>query len=94
MHSGDKNSKYFHASASVRRRTNHIHKLKNGEGDWVDWDNGLAEHITQHFSYLFTPAQSNCHDVVDCIEKLVKEEQNADLLRNVTEEEVKHAFFK
>lgn len=59
LHSGDKNSKYFLASPSARRRSNQIHKLKNGEGEWVDWDEGLTEHITEHFSNLFTATQSN-----------------------------------
>lgn len=32
LHSGDSNNKSFHASATSRRRTNQIYKLKNVEG--------------------------------------------------------------
>ncbi|XP_074347635.1 uncharacterized protein LOC141686501 [Apium graveolens] len=59
LHSGDKNSKYFHASASSRRRTNQIHRLKNGEGSWIDWNEGLAEHITEHYDHLFEATQTS-----------------------------------
>lgn len=31
LHSGDQNSRFFHASASSRRRNNQIHRLKNEE---------------------------------------------------------------
>lgn len=51
LHSGDRNSKFFHAAASARRRSNQIQKLKNGEGEWVEWGEGLEEHITEHFSH-------------------------------------------
>lgn len=33
LQSGDKNTKYFHASCSNRRRTNHIQKLKDDAGN-------------------------------------------------------------
>ncbi|XP_074322878.1 uncharacterized protein LOC141659850 [Apium graveolens] len=33
LHSGDKNSKFFHASATAKIRSNQIHRLKDGEGN-------------------------------------------------------------
>ncbi|XP_074325825.1 uncharacterized protein LOC141663875 [Apium graveolens] len=35
---GEKNIKYFHASCNKRKRNNHIQKLKNEDGDWVEWE--------------------------------------------------------
>ena len=32
---GDKNSKFFHLSAIIRKRRNSIHALKNDSGEWI-----------------------------------------------------------
>ncbi|XP_074336431.1 uncharacterized protein LOC141673577 [Apium graveolens] len=37
LQTGDKNSKYFHKIASGRRRNNHIQRLQDGNGNWLDW---------------------------------------------------------
>ncbi|XP_074368854.1 uncharacterized protein LOC141708914 [Apium graveolens] len=36
LQAGEKNTKYFHASCKKRKRNNHIQKLKNADGAWVD----------------------------------------------------------
>ncbi|XP_030499797.2 uncharacterized protein LOC115715121 [Cannabis sativa] len=41
LHGGDKNSKYFHAYASNRKRNNQIHSLQDSRGVMKDWDSGL-----------------------------------------------------
>ncbi|KAF4394090.1 hypothetical protein G4B88_026059 [Cannabis sativa] len=41
LREGDRNSKYFHAKATSRRRSNVIHKLQNSAGEWVGWEDGL-----------------------------------------------------
>ena len=33
---GDKKSKFFHAKASQRRRRNHIQRIKDRDGNWVE----------------------------------------------------------
>ena len=35
LQAGDKNSKFFHATASARRHQNTISQLRNLQGDWV-----------------------------------------------------------
>lgn len=92
LHSGNKNSSYFHVSASARRRSNFIHKLQNSEDDWVEWNDGLTELITNYFEVLFTTTNSECEEVIDKIPKMVTEEQNAELLKEITKE-VKLALF-
>lgn len=42
LQGGDCNSKYFHSYASSRKKKNQINKLKNKEGNWVDWSTGLG----------------------------------------------------
>ncbi|XP_074351201.1 uncharacterized protein LOC141690330 [Apium graveolens] len=94
LHSGDKNSKYFHAAASVRRRNNQINRLKNGEGCWVDWDAGLADHITEYYNHLFTTTQTDWHETIECIDVKITEEHNMELLQTVTEDEVRTSLFQ
>lgn len=59
LQAGDQNSRYFHASMSLRKRNNQIHRLQNDEGQWVEWDNGLEELITEYFSGLFSNIESH-----------------------------------
>lgn len=94
LHSGDYNSKFFHASASIRRRNNHIQRLKMEEGIWVEWDNGLAELMTGYFTDLFTAGQANWEKVVQYIPRSISQTQNEKLMQSITEEEVKHALFQ
>ncbi|KAF4388506.1 hypothetical protein F8388_012483, partial [Cannabis sativa] len=53
LREGDRNSKYFHAKATSRRRSNVIHKLKNSDGEWVGWEDGLPTVIVNYFQHLF-----------------------------------------
>lgn len=55
---GDRNSRFFHASAKNRRKANHISSLRNTNGELVDWETGLEETITQYFSNLFTASNT------------------------------------
>lgn len=61
LQSGNKNTKYFHAACNTRQHTNHIHKLKNEAGEWVDWQSGIQSLITQYYTELFEPEHTN-HD--------------------------------
>lgn len=94
LHSGDKNSRYFHESATARRRSNQFFKLRNGEGNWVEWEDGLEKHIIEHFNHLYRASTVNWQEVVDCVDKKITADQNIELMREVTENEVKTAIFQ
>lgn len=93
LQAGDSNSKYFHQAASKRRRNNQIEKLKNEEGQWVQWDNGLPELISRYFSELFNASESDWQEIIDCVPRTVTAEQNEELVKQVEEIEVKTALF-
>uniref|UniRef100_A0A803PF51 RNase H type-1 domain-containing protein n=1 Tax=Cannabis sativa TaxID=3483 RepID=A0A803PF51_CANSA len=57
---GDKNSKYFHKTASSRKQHNTILQLKDDHGTWVDWNNGLANMINAYYTSLFATANTRC----------------------------------
>uniref|UniRef100_A0A803Q5E7 procollagen-proline 4-dioxygenase n=1 Tax=Cannabis sativa TaxID=3483 RepID=A0A803Q5E7_CANSA len=44
LHAGDKNNKYFHATASARKRSNQIHQLQDANGGWMKWASVSANH--------------------------------------------------
>lgn len=94
LESGDKNTKYFHASSSTRRRRNQIHKLKTVDGDWRTWQDGLPNLIEDFFQKLFTSNQMQGGQVIDCVSTTISADQNRELIRGVTEEEVKRAIFQ
>lgn len=93
LKAGDKNNRYFHTSAVTRRRNNHIHKLQNSSGVWLDWNEGLADLISNYFQGIFTASGAVWETVIDNVPTSITEEQNADLLKEVTVDEVKNALF-
>ncbi|XP_060969648.1 uncharacterized protein LOC133036893 [Cannabis sativa] len=94
LHNGDKNTKYFHANASPRKRNNQILHLKNSAGAWTDWGNGLDQVITSYFSDLFTANCSLQNTVATDVRCSVTNAQNEELLKPVVEEEIKTALFQ
>lgn len=52
---GDRNTDFFHAYASARKRKNRIEKLKGDDGVEIRGEEGLKALITNHFFSLFTP---------------------------------------
>ncbi|XP_074378269.1 uncharacterized protein LOC141719789 [Apium graveolens] len=93
LQAGDKNSKYFHKTASARRRNNHIQKIQDGNGNWLDWEHGLPELIMDYFSNMFAATESDSQVVVEGVPSTITNAQNEELLRPVVEEEVKEALF-
>ncbi|XP_074358745.1 uncharacterized protein LOC141698038 [Apium graveolens] len=94
FNAGDKNTKYFHAACNKRQRTNRITKLKDGSGEWLDWQNGLENLIQSFYSNLFTATQVDYEEVVDCVSQTLDHEHNSELTKDVTREEVRFAIFQ
>uniref|UniRef100_A0A803QQI1 Reverse transcriptase domain-containing protein n=1 Tax=Cannabis sativa TaxID=3483 RepID=A0A803QQI1_CANSA len=91
---GDRNSKYFHLMASKRKRHNMISKLKNEQGVYTDWDHSLAEVIVNYFNNLFSASSVSFTEVIGCVNRMVSDSSNEDLLQPIVEEEVRKAIFK
>ncbi|KAL3826043.1 hypothetical protein ACJIZ3_022072 [Penstemon smallii] len=95
MREGDKNTKFFHAKASSRRRVNTIHGLRNSEGIWCEKDEDLERIVAEYFEKIFTsssPSLSTLEAVLGAVEPKVTREINADLLRTFSALEVKKAL--
>jgi hypothetical protein len=91
---GDRNTAYFHKIAKIRRATNQISSLRNGEISLNSPDEVNA-HIVNHFTTLFN-AQTDNNDngmVDEVIPNLITDRVNNMLTRLPTSEEIKLAVF-
>ncbi|XP_074342547.1 uncharacterized protein LOC141680143 [Apium graveolens] len=93
LQEGEKNTKYFHASRNSKKRNNHIQRLKNEEGGWVDWNCGLHEVIKRYFQQLFTSDQHHIEAIFKHIPHSISEQQITELLKPIFDEKVKEEIF-
>lgn len=84
---------FFHKYASQRRKTNLIERIKDDSGQWCENLEDIQKVIENYFLNLFTASPTTGQ--LSQKEELnrVSEQENADLVSTVTEEEVKHAVF-
>ncbi|WVZ54295.1 hypothetical protein U9M48_005117 [Paspalum notatum var. saurae] len=85
---GDRNTKFFHAYASERRRRNHIKKLKDDSGGEVQGRH-LKQFIANQYQNLFLSLAGGHEDfVIDRVQRRVTQEMNESLLAPFSGEEV------
>ena len=60
----------------------------------MEWQNGLAELITEYYQTLFKASPTEVDEVIGCVPTSITEQQNRDLLQPITEKEVKCALFQ
>lgn len=91
LQAGDKNTSFFHAFASERKRRNTIKKLQRDDGSWAEGEDALKEHIANYFSNIFsiTMTGSNIEEVMHVVQPKVTESINDVLCAEYTKEEVK-----
>ncbi|WMV54211.1 hypothetical protein MTR67_047596 [Solanum verrucosum] len=91
---GDYNSKYFHSVLRDRRKRLLIHRIKDHRENWIEGDNMIARAAIRHYKNLFNMGQPNLDSgTLDCIPKLITEEDNDMLHRAPVEDEIKNVVF-
>ncbi|KAL9685093.1 hypothetical protein QQ045_022540 [Rhodiola kirilowii] len=95
---GDRNTSYFHAKASQRRRRNHIDMLRNQRGEVCESEEGIVSMVTNYFTNIFH-SQVNSQDgswegAFDHVPRMVSDEMNDRLKAAFTEGDVKRALFQ
>ncbi|KAI9113491.1 hypothetical protein K1719_015418 [Acacia pycnantha] len=53
---GDRNTKYYHMKALIRKKKNFVSQLKITDGSWIQDEDHLAAHVRQYFIDLFSLA--------------------------------------
>lgn len=88
---GDTNSKFFHATASSRKKKNHIAALKDSNSVWVTDHMGLCNELKTYFTNVFEGGVSNTTFPRYEDEVRVTEAQNSMLTASLTFEEFSEA---
>uniref|UniRef100_A0A8R7JXL8 Reverse transcriptase domain-containing protein n=1 Tax=Triticum urartu TaxID=4572 RepID=A0A8R7JXL8_TRIUA len=90
---GDRNTKFFQAYASERRRKNIITRLRKEDGSVVEGEEALGNYIANHYKSLFTSSGGILtNDLLSRVPTVVTPEMNARLIRPYSGEEVKKAL--
>lgn len=91
---GDRNSRFFHISAVVRRRNNSIDAIRGEDGIWIVNLSEVREFVVRNFQHLFTEEVTSCPtDLENLIHPCISESENAQLCLMPTSSEIKEAVF-
>ena len=92
LQEGDRNTSFFHARASARRRTNLINLLKRADGPRCEDREGIKSMVYEFYANLFTSKPCTSLDaVLQAIPSKVNEEINEALCCEYTNDEIKAA---
>ena len=90
---GDRNTKFFHASASARKKVNRIISLVDDNGMLATDTDSLRHVAKDYFVNLFQKKNSVMNPVLDVIQHSVTHEDNDFLTANFSKEEFRVAIF-
>ncbi|KAL4594323.1 hypothetical protein ACB092_12G012200 [Castanea dentata] len=89
----DRNTKFFHATASQRQRKNKIEGLWGSDGLWHDDLRKIEEIILNYFSTIYSTEQRGSYEAsMDVVNQRVSREMNSQLLEEFIVHEVKKAL--
>lgn len=84
---GDENTKFFHASATARKKANRINFLMTEDGIRIDQQEEMGKMIKEYFQGVFAePGEINSNGN-SSVPRRVSQEQNNDLVADMTFEE-------
>ncbi|KAL8126745.1 hypothetical protein AgCh_013868 [Apium graveolens] len=76
LQEGDENTKFFHSSASARKKANKISFLYDNDGNKVEDQDGMCEVVKEYFNTLFTVNDNTGETQNSRGHRVVSEEQN------------------
>jgi len=92
---GDRNYRYFHQSAKNRKRHCSILRIKDASGIWLEELQVIRQKFIDDFSDHFTSARSSLSKLnCNLASPVVSVEENIELIKPVTEDEIYTAVFQ
>ena len=86
---GDRNTKFFHAYGSERRRKNTILGLWNDDGVWRENKDSINATEISYFKKIFsTSSPSRINEVICALSRCVSDDMNTELTKTFTRDEV------
>eukprot|EP00253_Pinus_taeda_P013020 PITA_13020 len=93
---GEKNTKFFHRSTIQRRMHNNIAFINNNQGDRIEKHEDIEKAFRDHFQEALKEQPGSYEAAIKAvtqhIPKLITEDQNQNLLKQVTMQEVEEAM--
>ncbi|XP_045791800.1 uncharacterized protein LOC123886537 [Trifolium pratense] len=90
---GDKNTKYFHMKANIRRNKNKIEKITDSHGHTHTDDGGIEKVLVDHFKTWFTKQDAQAiPDTITVVKDRINTDMYQELNRHFTKEEVFQAI--
>ncbi|XP_075092253.1 uncharacterized protein LOC142172518 [Nicotiana tabacum] len=91
---GDRNTKFFHTQVRGRRKRLQLNRIQDSGGTWIEEEKEIAEEVIRFYEDQFTEIVTpSLFEIVDYVTNLINNEQNAELIKQPTKEEVKEAVF-
>lgn len=84
LREGDKNTKFFHANATARKKTNHISFLETEEGDRVDSLEDICKVVKEYSTQVFVDPGEGVPNVASSSPRIVAREHNLKLTKEVS----------
>ncbi|GLT54205.1 hypothetical protein SLA2020_274230 [Shorea laevis] len=89
----DLNTKFFHTSTLIRRRSNAVDFLKTNSGNWTSDRLEIGSNFVSHFSNLFSSSNSPIEDeMLDLFSPTITDDENQTLCSVPSELEVFQAL--
>lgn len=90
---GDKNTKFFHQSATQRRHRNFISEISDNQGNHFNSDDDIARIFEDHFMSLFSTSNPTDLDpVLSGVHRVVSDDMNAAFTKEFTADKVEAAL--
>ncbi|GAV60987.1 hypothetical protein CFOL_v3_04515, partial [Cephalotus follicularis] len=91
---GDSNTAYFHRMVKVRQSKNHIVRIRDEAGNWVEWENDISQVAVNYFSKIIGSLdQETCIYNLNGYAKWITSEQTRSLGSPISRQEVKDALW-
>ena len=95
LQAGDRNTSFFHARASARRKTNRISYLLKDDGTRCEDREELKDMVREFYTNLFSTEHCNHTDIIlEAIPRKIDQRTNEMLCKPYTDEEIREALFQ